>query len=207
MAARRYDPEATRQAILEAAHTTFVAKGVADTPMSVIAKASGVTKSLIHHHFGSKDELWTAVKKAAFEPFFAGLIEIIDQDDATHQAVLEATIRHMFRFFQKQPDVARMMSWMRLERSEVCMDLETQVTAKGMARIASAQAAGVLRDDVTAASMQLTFVILTTGWFQLRHIAEALPDCSGEQASITDLEERYLEDMLRMFLQGIQPTA
>ncbi len=206
MAIRRYDPEATRQAILEAAHTTFVAKGVADTPMSVIAKASGVTKSLIHHHFGSKEELWFEVKKAAFEPFFTGLLKIVEQD-APHQEVLEATIRHMFRFFQKHPDVARMMTWMRLEKSEVCMDLETEVTGKGMARIAEAQAAGLLRNDVTPASMQLTFIILTTGWFQLRHLAEALPECTGEQGCIADLEERYLEDMMRMFFQGIQPPA
>ena len=52
--ARRYDPEGTRAAILEAARRIFVERGPAAVALSEIAEASGVTKSLIHHHFGSK---------------------------------------------------------------------------------------------------------------------------------------------------------
>lgn len=199
MNARRYDPEGTRQAILEAAHRIFVERGVSDAPLSDIAKASGVTKSLIHHHFGSKEELWREVKTAAFEPFFAGLLEII-RSDVGHVEALEGTIRHMFRFFQANPDVARMMTWMRLEQGEVCMDLEQRVTTEGMQRIAAAQAAGDLRADLRPENIQLSFIILTTGWFQLRHIAETWPGIEPDA-----LEERYLEDVMSMFRQGVQP--
>lgn len=199
VAVRRYDPEATRQAILDAAHKIFVAKGVADAPLSEIAKASGVTKSLIHHHFGSKEGLWTELKRITFEPFFAGLIEII-RSDRSHLEAIEATIWHMFRFFQAHPDVARMMTWMRLEQGEVCLDLERRVTTEGMARIAAAQAAGVLRADLLPANIQLSFIILTTGWFQLRHLAETWPEVDPEA-----LEERFFKDTMALFIQGVLP--
>ena len=53
-AVRRHDPEASRAAILDAAERTFVDKGFAGASMSEIAERSGVTKSLIHHHFGRR---------------------------------------------------------------------------------------------------------------------------------------------------------
>ncbi|MBC8072705.1 MAG: helix-turn-helix transcriptional regulator, partial [Deltaproteobacteria bacterium] len=62
-AARRHDPEASRAAILDAAEATFVEKGFAGASMSEIAERSSVTKSLIHHHFGSKEALWSEVKR------------------------------------------------------------------------------------------------------------------------------------------------
>ena len=39
--------------------------------MSDIASEAGVTQSLIHHHFGSKDTLWTQVLTDAFEEYGA----------------------------------------------------------------------------------------------------------------------------------------
>jgi len=197
---RRYDPEGTRQAILDTAQRIFVERGVAETPLSVIAKASGVTKSLIHHHFGSKEELWTEIKTIAFEPFFNGLLEII-RSDCSHMEAIEATIRHMFAFFEARPEVARMMTWMRLENGEVCPDLEYKVTAEGIQRIAAAQKEGAIRDDVEPANIQLNFIILTTGWFQLRHIAATWPGMDPE-----DLDRRFLNDTMSLFLRGITPV-
>lgn len=199
VAARRYDPEATRAAILEAAHRIFVERGTAETPLSEIAKASGVTKSLIHHHFGSKEALWREVKTAAFRPFFQGILDII-RSDRSHVGALEAAIRWMFRYFQDQPDIARMMTWMRLEHGEVCMDLEESVTVEGIQRIAAAQAAGELRADLRPESIQLHFIIATSGWFQLRHLAEHWPDADPQA-----LEDRYFEDFMSLFMKGVKP--
>ncbi len=68
-AARRRDPEATRLAILDAAEAIFVEKGFAAASMSDIAARAVVTKSLIHHHFGSKEELWVEVKRRSVEEY------------------------------------------------------------------------------------------------------------------------------------------
>src|SRR5690606_4034604 len=63
---RRLDPAASRRAILDAAGGCFSATGYAGTSMHDIAKAAGVTQSLIHHHFGPKDALWAEVRRHAF---------------------------------------------------------------------------------------------------------------------------------------------
>lgn len=207
--ARRYDPEGTRAAILEAARRIFVERGPAAVALSEIAEASGVTKSLIHHHFGSKEELWDAVKRSALEGFFGGLLEII-RSDVDHLDALRLTIRHMFRYLQERPDVARMMTWMRLEHSQVCADLETKVNGEGLARIVAAQQAGVIRQDLHPASIMATFILLTTGWFQHTHILAKW--CAAEPALVPNdpnafrqVEERYLADVEHLFMEGVLP--
>ena len=60
-ASRTIDPEATRESILDAATALFVDRGYEGVSMSAIAKDAGVTKSLIHHHFGTKAELYRDV--------------------------------------------------------------------------------------------------------------------------------------------------
>ncbi|HSH27916.1 MAG TPA: helix-turn-helix domain-containing protein [Wenzhouxiangella sp.] len=51
------DPELTRERILEAGFELFVDKGFAAVSMRQLANRSGVTKSLIHHHFNTKKTL------------------------------------------------------------------------------------------------------------------------------------------------------
>ena len=60
------DPEATRAALLEAAETLFLEKGFGNTSLSEIGRQAGITKSLIHHYFGSKEGLWREVKTRRF---------------------------------------------------------------------------------------------------------------------------------------------
>src|SRR4051794_3018203 len=57
------DPEQTRAAVVDAAERLFSDRGFAATSMRDISAASGVSHPLIHHHFGSKEALYAAVKR------------------------------------------------------------------------------------------------------------------------------------------------
>ena len=95
-APRRNDPESTRNAIIKAAEQIFVERGFAATPMSAIAKSAGVTKSLIHHHFGSKKDLWDEIKQRLFSEYVAlqnKVLETSHMDDD----LLRKSIIHYFR--------------------------------------------------------------------------------------------------------------
>ena len=63
---RRGSPD-TRSAILEAARSSFAAHGYAGTTMRAVASAAGVDAALVHHYFGTKDDLFLAALQLPFD--------------------------------------------------------------------------------------------------------------------------------------------
>jgi AcrR family transcriptional regulator len=59
--ARSPRAERTRQRILDAAGQCFAAHGFAKTTVEEIARATGVSKALVYHHFRGKEEILEAV--------------------------------------------------------------------------------------------------------------------------------------------------
>lgn len=200
MAARKYDPEGTRRAILAAARRTFVAKGVGETSIADIAREAGVTKSLIHHHFGSKDDLWQAVKAASFEQYFSAMLEII-RSEGEGDEPLRRAMAFTFRFHQEHRDMGRMLSWMHLDGDPAKHPLHEQVAREGLERIRRAQREGVFRDDVDAVSVQAGFLVLASAYFQQKAMFETWQLGAGDPGG--DLDARYLRDMLKIFFEGL----
>ncbi|WP_370413426.1 TetR family transcriptional regulator [Streptomyces fradiae] len=57
-----------RERILEAAREQFAERGYDKTSVRGIAKAAGVDPALVHHYFGTKDEVFAAAIEVSFEP-------------------------------------------------------------------------------------------------------------------------------------------
>ncbi|MGW1227387.1 TetR/AcrR family transcriptional regulator [Streptomyces sp. NPDC001478] len=57
-----------RTRILDAARAEFAERGYDKTSVRGIAKAAGVDPALVHHYFGTKDEVFAAAIEVSFEP-------------------------------------------------------------------------------------------------------------------------------------------
>ncbi|MEU6625883.1 TetR family transcriptional regulator [Streptomyces litmocidini] len=57
-----------RERILEAARAQFAERGYDKASVRGIAKAAGVDPALVHHYFGTKDEVFAAAIEVSFEP-------------------------------------------------------------------------------------------------------------------------------------------
>ncbi|MFF6790985.1 AcrR family transcriptional regulator [Streptomyces filamentosus] len=57
-----------RERILETARAEFAERGYDKTSVRGIAKAAGVDPALVHHYFGTKDEVFAAAIEVSFEP-------------------------------------------------------------------------------------------------------------------------------------------
>lgn len=57
-----------RERILQAARDEFSERGYDKTSMRGIAKAAGVDAALVHHYFGTKDDVFAAAIEMSFEP-------------------------------------------------------------------------------------------------------------------------------------------
>jgi AcrR family transcriptional regulator len=65
---RRPGAPDTRAAILDAARTSFAERGFAGTTMRGVASSAGVDSALIHHYFGTKDDLFVAAMELPLDP-------------------------------------------------------------------------------------------------------------------------------------------
>ena len=60
------DADATRQRMLGAAVQLFAERGLGSTSVRDVAGAAGVSLAMVHHYFGSKDELYDACIDATY---------------------------------------------------------------------------------------------------------------------------------------------
>jgi AcrR family transcriptional regulator len=65
---RRPGAPDTRGQILEAARESFAAKGFRSTTIRAVAADAGVDAALVHHYFGTKDDLFVASLEIPIDP-------------------------------------------------------------------------------------------------------------------------------------------
>ena len=94
----RRDPEARRQAILEAALDVFAAEGFAAAKLDDVAEKAGVAKGTIYLHFKDKQDLFEQMVREAVFPVIARLEELAKLPDLPAELVLRA----MFEVFRTQ---------------------------------------------------------------------------------------------------------
>jgi TetR/AcrR family transcriptional regulator len=191
------DPDLTRENILAAAHALFVARGFAAVSMREIAARSGVTKSLIHHHFGSKEALWELVKEKAFAAYAENQEAELHAADAPDAELLANAVTSYFAFLQANPEVVRLFAWTHLDEDQSCGRLDAELVRLGAERIRQAQERGLLRSDVNPAHVVTMFVNACTQWFEARAHHSQWPGVGDDQ--------EYLDDFLKIFMAGLSP--
>ena len=191
------DPDRTRQRILDAAFAKFVEKGFADVSMREIAEQSDVTKSLIHHHFGSKESLWDAVKDRAFGRYADQQMAELEQAENPDAALLERSVINYFQFLKDNPQVVRLLAWTHLEGDESCGEMDAELVRLGAHRIRQGQQNGLFRDDVNPTHVVTTFVMACLQWFEARSHHAQWPGIGSD--------DEFIDDFLKIFMRGLAP--
>ena len=106
-----------RTKILESAKSLFIEYGFAGTSISAIAKQAGVTRSLIFHHYSTKDKLWVAVKQDLLESG-AAKTTLHKTNDINDQAqhIISTLVTERFEFYNKYQEYFRLTCWQVLDR-------------------------------------------------------------------------------------------
>lgn len=191
------DPDLTRERILEAAQALFVEKGFAAVSMREVAARSGVTKSLIHHHFGSKEALWELVKEQAFASYAEGQQAELQEAEEPDAELLRKAVARYFDFLRTHPEVVRLFAWTHLDEDQSCGRLDAELVALGAERIRQTQQRGLLRPDVNPAHVVTLFVNACTQWFEARAHHAQWPGVGSDA--------EYLDDFLKIFMEGLLP--
>ncbi len=203
MIKRRYDPDAARGDILDAAERLFAEHGFAEVSTKRIASEAGVSQSQIHYHFDTKQKLWGAVFQRRFASYFELQTQMLATD---YQGVerMRASIRAYFAFFRENPRFVKLLGRMQLDSNGDgdAAPLSSELMRRGSEVIAESQQSGRLRSDVPPQFILIGFLSLVTYWFQCRD--RYLPR-SGLEGAPEEYDDAYLDFILRVYLDGIAP--
>jgi TetR/AcrR family transcriptional regulator len=195
--ARTRNAERTRLAVLVAAETLFSDRGFSGTSMRDISSASGISQPLIHHHFGSKQELYVAVRRRGIHDFAERFPDLAVGGDRPIDVRSELT--RIFAFLVENQTCLRLVGWARLEGTHPALPEEADLTRAMVRRIELAQQRGLIRrdiDPVNLSAMLLSFIIY---WLENRpHF--------GEVAAGTVDDRAYLEQAIALLERGLAPA-
>lgn len=104
-----------KQLILEKASDIFLDKGFNGASIAQIAKQAGVAKSLVFHHFPSKEVLWRAVKEYQLKHLESSELCNITKISSL-QAFIKAIVEQRFKTYEGNPNLAKLITWQQLER-------------------------------------------------------------------------------------------
>lgn len=204
MQKQKRDPEASKNSLLDAAEEIFLEKGYGDTAISEIAKKAGITKSMIHHYFGSKSGLWQAVKMRRFEEYYTKQMEMFEESEGPGKiGLLRESFHFYFKFLKKNPQLVRILAWMFLERDQdMCIEKDKDLIKTGVEQLRYAQKQGNIRADIDPRFIIFTFIGLSQYWFQQKdHFIRDF----GTDGLPEDLDGAYLKSISKIFFEGVIP--
>jgi AcrR family transcriptional regulator len=186
-AGRRPGQTETRETILAAARTLFAEQGYDATTVRGIATAAGVNPALLHHFFGTKQQVFVAAMELPVNP--AGIVAQLMEGPP--EAVGERLVR---MFLQVWGDPAGQAPFLALLRSATTNEHASTMMREFMERAVLAEVArlnGIPRVRVAAAAAQLMGIAL------LRYVVQvpALANATDEDlvALLAPTIQRYLQ--------------
>ena len=188
------DPEATRETVLVAAERLFAERGFANTSLRDISAASGVSHPLIHHHFGSKEGLYQAVKRRLVESYaerFPHAARAVNRP-----LNLGSELRRLMSYIGDNPLLLRLCAWTRLEGDRQVWPGEPDIFETIRRRIEVSQRRKLIREDLDPSYLTIMLLGVVFFWLDNReHFAHRFG------AEINDKD--YLKQVVEILDRGM----
>jgi AcrR family transcriptional regulator len=190
---RPRDEQDRRTAILAVARELFAARGFTGTTIRGVASAAEVDPSLVHHYFGTKDDLFLAALEVPFDPR-AVLPAALDGDLETAARRLLETVLAVW----DEPDVR--LALVALLRRAMAAPEEVNPVREGMVHLVVEP----LRDRLPGADAQARADLVATqmlGLMVVRYVLRLEPLASMSRAEVV----AWVAPTVQRYLTGEPP--
>jgi len=193
----------SREKILDAALVEFAEFGRAGARVDRIAQRAGLNKAMLYYHFGSKDDLFSALIERRFRSLFPVINRTFDESDSL-EAALRVLAEVYARVFGGEDLFVRVLHREMAEPDGLLVTRISEafessgVARRVLERMSQQQAQGVLRDMDTR-QMLVSFVTMNIGYFILRPILNRILGITDQEAFVAE-RKRVVVDL---FLYGV----
>lgn len=186
---RRPGAPDTRGTVLSAARTSFADRGFERTTIRGVAADAGVAPGMVHHFFGSKEELFLAALEVPFDPrvVLRPVAEGPPEEVGRRLAGVMVTIWE---------DEARREPLLALLRSAMTSKAVAAMLRDGLLRIAAAALGPAVAGPDSGLRMQLA-VSQVVGMELFRYVVEVEPLASTPADELVDRLAPVLQQHLR----------
>ncbi|MCL4683258.1 TetR/AcrR family transcriptional regulator [Myxococcota bacterium] len=129
--------DASRERILDVASQVFAERGFAGAGVDHLAERSGIAKTAIYYHFGSKEGLLAAVAERTAAAWIEGISNSALQAGDDPAARLDRALAGMRALLEETPQILRLLQFLTLELA----DEKPEIRATLQAILARARAA------------------------------------------------------------------
>ena len=163
MSVRQKQREHTREVILDGAEKIFLRQGYSGASMKHIAKASGVTQSLIHHHYGNKENLWSTVRDRCFQRVYESLRPGLSTAARGNDFPYEFA-HNYYQYLRETPTFMQLLAWI-IAEGGTPPEESAGKSGQIVQIIEREQTGGHIRDDIPAEIILSLLWSMVEGWY------------------------------------------
>ncbi len=204
--ARTRNSEETRQRILRAAIAVFAEKGFDGARVDSIAARARINKQLLYHHFGNKDDLFTAALESEYLDFRAAEAAL-ELDDLRADRAILTLVEFTWRYYLAHPEFIRMLnSENQLEARHLKASPHTRaINAAHITRMKKLLARGHREGSVRTGldPMQIHVSIAALGFFYLinRHTLSTIFESDLGSKRMLDARLKVMQEIIGCWIR------
>jgi AcrR family transcriptional regulator len=197
---RNADPARTRARILERAAELF-AEGGERVSTRALAKSAGVSLATLHHHFGTKHDLYLACVEAMYSAFGGLRDEVAGSGVDSPRAWVVETVLMSYRFACAHRAAVRLTTRDAIEQGSVSRERQREVLLPALA-----QGAEVLAHWTGEDELELRLVLRSVAFLVIRYALvspDELTAVVGQDLNEEALQERVGQHLARLALRTL----
>lgn len=208
---RRESSRKTRETIIDAALAEFSSKGYDGGRVDEIALRAGINKNVLYHHFGNKDDLFTAVLEYTYDAIRSRQkdLQIRGMDPVTGMrrlVIFTGQVWVRFPEFQRVLASENLNQGKHIVTSANIREMYNPLLDTIRDLLARGTAEGLFRDDIDAVDLYISITSLTAHYVSNRYTFEAI---FGQRLMTAQRIKQRLEHAAEMVLRylRVDPAA
>ena len=202
---RSRDPEASRKRLLEAGVKVFSERGLDGGSVSMIARAARINRRMLYHYFGSKEGLYRAAFRHAYEQLSSAEVELADMALPAEE-LLARLIRSYYDFHASHPQHVRLLMWENLRQGKAAKEadigsIKTPIIEALRIALDRGRRGGRFRADLDEKQLLISCMALSFFYFSNRY---TLGRALGFDLAAPKAIERRVEHVVSLLLDGIR---